>query len=156
MRHTILIVDSDPRTRNLLRASLDRRSFAVVEGPDPVSALTILLWTPVALIVVNPRCSRSGGVNPTAFDLLRWIRVDPAFSNIPVLIFADSPPLPDEEARATHAARICALLADALPNAAAVRGTRQVAREWLQLDRVFRVHSPVRRWNALHRLRARS
>jgi DNA-binding response OmpR family regulator len=168
MRHTVLVVDSDPRTRNLLRASLERRSFAVVEAPDPVSALTILLWTPVALVVVNPRGSRAGTPSPTAFDLLEWIRIDPSFSNIPVVMFVGAPPS-EEEARAVRAsrvevvrkldgvaslaARIRALLHDDRPDA--VPSTRP-APEWLQLHRVFRVHGPVRGWNALHRLRARS
>jgi hypothetical protein len=98
MRHAVLVVDSDPRTRNLLRASLERRSFAAVEAPDPVSVLTKL-----------------DGV-------------------------------------VSLAARIRALLADDIPNA--VPRTRP-SPERLELRRVFRVHGPVRGWNALYRLCAR-
>src|SRR5438128_3903976 len=89
MRHTVLVVDDDPNTRSRLRASLPPRSFAVVEAPDPVSALTLLLWTPVALAVINPGTRRSQDVTPSAVDLLKCLRTEPAFTNVPVLLLAD-------------------------------------------------------------------
>jgi DNA-binding response OmpR family regulator len=97
MRHTVLVVDGDPNTRDRLRASLPPRTFAVVEAPDPVSALTMLLWTPVALAVVNPRVRSGGAATPSAFDLLQCIRTEPAFAKVPVLMLADSTLSTEEE-----------------------------------------------------------
>ena len=102
MRRTILVADGDPRTRRLLRVALEPRAFAVLDAPDPISTLTLLLWIPVALVVINPRQPGSRQLNPTACRLLRWIHRGASFVRLPIVMFADSP-LTDDEQRAMGA-----------------------------------------------------
>ena len=90
MRRTILVADNDPRTAKSLRAALEPRRFAVVEAPDPISLLTLLLWIPVALVVVNPRQAGSRRVNSTAFRLLRCLSRQASFAHLPAVMFTDA------------------------------------------------------------------
>ena len=97
MRRTILVADSDSRTAKLLRATLEPRGFAVVEAPDAVSILTLLLWIPVGLVVVTPRQLGSRRLNPTAFRLLGFLRRRASFARLPVVMFADGVPTADDQ-----------------------------------------------------------
>ena len=90
MRRTILVADSDPRTARSLRAALEPRWFAVVAAPDPVSLLTLLLWIPVALVVVNPRQAGSRRLSSTAFRLLRRLGKQASFARLPAVMFTDA------------------------------------------------------------------
>lgn len=89
-RWTVLVIDSDQEARDVLRASLERRSFKVLDAPDPVSALTMLLWAPVDVIVLNLRVRTEHRPGPTAQDLVRLIRADDLLTDIPILTFSDS------------------------------------------------------------------
>jgi len=91
MRRTILVADSDPRTARSLRAALEPRWFAVVEAPDPISLLTLLLWIPVALVVVNPAPAGSRASN-TRLRLLSCLGREASFARLPAVIYADATP----------------------------------------------------------------
>jgi DNA-binding response OmpR family regulator len=90
MRHTVLVVHDDPEVQEVLRASLPPRSFVVIAAPDPVSALTLLLWTPVALVVMGPDAGGPQHDMPSAFQLLKCIRSEASLADVPVLMFGDS------------------------------------------------------------------
>ena len=90
MRRTILVADSDPRTARSLRVALEPQGFAVVEDPDPISLLTLLLWIPVALVVVNPHPSDFRCLSSTAFRLLRCLGREGSPARPPAVMFADA------------------------------------------------------------------
>ena len=91
MRRTILVADSDPRTARSLRAALEPRWFAVVEAPDPISLLTLLLWIPVALVVVNPAQAGSHA-RTTPLRLLRCLVRQPSLAPLPAVVYNDATP----------------------------------------------------------------
>ena len=91
MRRTILVVDSDPRTARSLRAALEPRWFAVVEAPDPISLLTLLLWIPVALVVVNPAHGGSHA-GTTPLRVLGCLGRQASFAPLPAVIYTDATP----------------------------------------------------------------
>jgi hypothetical protein len=117
MRRTILVADNDPRTAKSLRAALEPRWFAVVEAPDPISLLTLLLWIPVALVVVPPRQAGSRRVSSTAFRLLRCLGRQAPFARLPAVIFTDA-------SVAKLATRIRALTAGCEPTLVSQREAR--------------------------------
>lgn len=90
MRRTILVADSDPRTARSLRAALEPRWFAVVEAPDPISLLTLLLWIPVAMVVVNPHETPSRRLCSAALRLLKDFSRQRRFTRLPVAVLADA------------------------------------------------------------------
>ena len=91
MRRTILVADSDPRTAKSLRAALEPRWFAVVAAPDEMSLLTLLLWIPVALVVVvNPHRSASRRLSSTVVRLLRCLDREGSPARPPTVMFADA------------------------------------------------------------------
>jgi ActR/RegA family two-component response regulator len=90
MRRTILVADSDSRTAKSLQAALEPRRFAVVEAPDPISLLTLLVWIPVALVVVNPHQGESSRVSSTAVRLLGHLSRQAAFAHLPMVMWTET------------------------------------------------------------------
>ena len=90
MRRTILVADSDPRTARSLRVALEPRGFAVVEAPDPISLLTLLLWIPVALVVINPSQADARRLSSMAFRVLWRLGRQGSLARLPAVMFADA------------------------------------------------------------------
>jgi two-component system OmpR family response regulator len=74
---TILIVDDDPRLRDLVRLALERAGYAVLSASDGKAALVHAARQPLALIVLDVGLPEMDG-----FETCRRIR---AFSEVPIL-----------------------------------------------------------------------
>lgn len=86
-RGTVLVVDDDAGTRTLIRATLTRAGFQVVEAADGDDALDVL-GSPghgVELVTLDLDMPRVGGL-----DVLRLMREDPGTMHIPVVVATHS------------------------------------------------------------------
>lgn len=93
---TILVVDDDPLTRKVVRATLKSGGYAVLEAEDAHSALDVLSHDSPDLILQDLVLPDVDGI-----DLIKQIRAIPAASQIPTLAFSAFP-LKLEQARQLH------------------------------------------------------
>jgi CheY-like chemotaxis protein len=81
MPPTVLVVEDDPTTRDLLRTSLEREEFAVVEACDGVAGLEILASIRPALILLDLMMPKLDG-----FEFARHVRNHPEWRDIPIVV----------------------------------------------------------------------
>jgi signal transduction histidine kinase len=78
---TILIVDDDDFTREMMRAELEAAGFTVFEAADGVAACELCLAAPPALIIADVVMPRMDG-----FMLSRELRHNPKSQFVPILV----------------------------------------------------------------------
>ena len=78
---TVLVVEDDPTTRDLLRSSLEREEFAVVEACDGVAGLEMLASIRPALILLDLMMPKLDG-----FEFARHVRSHPEWRDIPIVV----------------------------------------------------------------------
>jgi CheY-like chemotaxis protein len=82
----VLIAEDDAVIRRLLKINLDRGGFSVVEARDGDEALALAArWQPAALVTDLRMPHRDGR------ELVFALRLQPAFTNLPVLILTANP-----------------------------------------------------------------
>jgi CheY-like chemotaxis protein len=80
---TVLVVDDDPRGRDLMADLLTREGFAVVTAADGAEALRRARASPPAAITLDVLMPDMDG-----WSVLAALKVDPQLADIPVLLFA--------------------------------------------------------------------
>jgi len=78
---TVLVVEDDLATREMLRASLEREHFTVVEAGNGVEALEQLATVRPALILLDLMMPEMDG-----FQFTREVRAHPEWRGIPILV----------------------------------------------------------------------
>ena len=78
---TVLIVDDDTGIRGYLRRVLEPLGFFVLEAATFECALSTIETIPVNVVVLDVGLDGRSG-----FDLLEFMRLDPKFNDVPVLI----------------------------------------------------------------------
>lgn len=101
MRWTVLVVDDEPLTRDLLRMMLERADFRVQEAEDGLDALTKIEETQPDVVILDVMMPNMDG-----FVVCRMLRENPATSSLPVLMLsAKTQPEAVEEGLAAGATR---------------------------------------------------
>jgi CheY-like chemotaxis protein len=96
-RTTVLIVDDEPTIRTFLRRYLEEAGYAVTEAADVDSALNALDVGPVDAAVLDVRLPDPMGWGRTGLEVLAFIRLHGAFSQLPVLVLTGHPLEPEEQ-----------------------------------------------------------
>jgi CheY-like chemotaxis protein len=78
---TVLVVEDDPATRDMLRASLERENFTVTEASNGVEGLSRLAVERPALILLDLMMPEMDG-----FQFTREVRAHPEWRDIPILV----------------------------------------------------------------------
>lgn len=78
---TVLVVEDDPTTRDLLRSSLEREDFSVIEACDGVAGLEILASIRPAMILLDLMMPKLDG-----FEFARHVRNHPEWRDIPIVV----------------------------------------------------------------------
>ncbi|MDB6170504.1 MAG: domain S-box [Verrucomicrobia bacterium] len=78
---TILVVEDDATTRDLLRTSLEREDFIVVEACDGVAGLETLASIRPALILLDLMMPKLDG-----FEFARHVRAHPEWKDLPIVV----------------------------------------------------------------------
>ena len=89
----ILVVDDDPALRELLRRTLEREGYAVVEAADGRSALARIEERVPGLILLDLMMPHMNG-----FELLTELRARPEWRGIPVVVVTAKDLTPEDEA----------------------------------------------------------
>ena len=90
----VLVVDSSPFARGLLRGDLEMVGHRVVEAPDAKAAVERLGQDAIDVVVSSLDLPQSG-----SYELLKKLRQTPEFSHIPALGLSDDSDPTDEAAR---------------------------------------------------------
>ena len=80
---TILVIDDDPGTHDLLRRALSREGYRVEGAPDGESGLTRIRELRPDAIILDIRMPRMDG-----WSVLSRLRTDPDLSSIPVIVLS--------------------------------------------------------------------
>jgi PAS domain S-box-containing protein len=94
MPPTILVVEDDPTTRDLLRSSLEREDFAVIEACDGVAGLEMLASIRPALILLDLMMPKLDG-----FEFARHVRSHPEWRDIPIVVMTAKNITPEDRHR---------------------------------------------------------
>jgi hypothetical protein len=94
MPPTVLVVEDDPTTRDLLRTSLEREDFAVIEAHDGVAGLEVLASIRPALILLDLMMPKLDG-----FEFARHVRNHPEWRDIPIVVMTAKNITPDDRRR---------------------------------------------------------
>jgi CheY-like chemotaxis protein len=78
---TVLVVEDDATTRDLLRTSLEREQYAVVEATNGVEGLELLASVRPAVILLDLMMPKLNG-----FEFTRHVREHPEWRDIPILV----------------------------------------------------------------------
>jgi CheY-like chemotaxis protein len=81
MPPAILVVEDDPTTRDLMRTSLEREEFIVIEACDGVKGLEALASVRPALILLDLMMPKLDG-----FEFARHVRNHPEWRDIPIVV----------------------------------------------------------------------
>lgn len=81
MRPLILSVDDSSSMRQLVRASLEREGYAVVEAEDGLQALEMLDRHPIKLLITDLNMPNLDGLN-----LIRQVRTKAPLKFLPILM----------------------------------------------------------------------
>ena len=82
-RRSVLIVDDDPATRQVLRYLLEDEGFQVIEASDGEQALAIARQRKPSLVTLDVMMP-----DLTGWDVLRQLRSDAALAKVPVLLLS--------------------------------------------------------------------
>jgi len=100
----ILVVDDDPALRELLRRTLEREGYAVLEADDGRAALARIEERLPGLILLDLMMPHMNG-----FELLTELRARPEWRGIPVVVVTAKDLTPEERQRLNgHVERILA------------------------------------------------
>jgi CheY-like chemotaxis protein len=80
---TVLLVEDNPITRKLVRFTLEKQGFTLVEAPDAKRALELFPQHEIALVLQDLCLPDMDG-----FDLLAKLRALPGARDIPILVFS--------------------------------------------------------------------
>jgi len=80
---TILVVEDNAVTRELVRVTLSAKGYAVLEAPDGRTALEVMALTPPDLILQDLLLPDMEG-----FDLVRRLRALPGGAEVPIIAFS--------------------------------------------------------------------
>ncbi len=80
MSHSILVVEDDLSSRELMADWLQTEGYLAVTCGDLASAQAALKRQPPALVLLDVKLAGESGL-----DLARWMRDDPQFARIPVI-----------------------------------------------------------------------
>jgi DNA-binding response OmpR family regulator len=94
----ILIVDDEAGIRESLRRFLVRRRFEVSTAASPTEALQILEQNRPSAMILDLRMPDPSGRMRSGLDLLRFVRGQPAFAGMPVLVLTGHLLNEDEQA----------------------------------------------------------
>jgi two-component system nitrogen regulation response regulator NtrX len=92
----ILIVDDEAGIRESLRRFLVQRRFEVSTAATPTEALQLLRQTRPNVMILDIRMPDPAGQMRSGLDLLRFVREQPSFAGMPVLVLTGHM-LSDEE-----------------------------------------------------------
>lgn len=81
----ILVVDDDERGRKLAADVLAAQGFQVLQGGSAAEARALMLAHPVALVLLDIQLPDQDG-----FQIIRWIRQQPAWQGLPVIALTAS------------------------------------------------------------------
>jgi len=85
LQSTILIAEDDAETRLVLRQTLERHGFHVLEAADGAEALTIAARTPLDALLLDLRMPRIHG-----HDVIRALRKKESTATLPILVLSGS------------------------------------------------------------------
>jgi CheY-like chemotaxis protein len=94
---TVLIVDDEETIRTFLRRYLEAAGYTVTDAADVDSALNALDAGPVDAVVLDVRLPDPMGWGRTGLEVLAFIRLHGAFSQLPVLVLTGHPLEPEEQ-----------------------------------------------------------
>lgn len=95
IQRRVLVMEDDYHVRPTLAHLLRRSGFAVSEAGDSRNGLSLLEREPPDLILLDVRMAAGEG-----FEVLRWLKHDQRFSNIPVVVLSVHDVEDDTEAHA--------------------------------------------------------
>jgi CheY-like chemotaxis protein len=78
---TVLVVEDDATTRDMLRTSLEREQFAVIEAHDGVQGLEMLASVRPSLILLDLMMPKLNG-----FEFTKHVREHPEWKDIPIIV----------------------------------------------------------------------
>ncbi len=113
----IMVVDSDPETRELCRRVLQARGYSVDMLGSGVAALTAARQNPPVLILLDLQLSDVDGM-----QFVAWLRSDPTLQSIPVIPISATA----EDAARLPPAKLGLLLRKPLSATAITRAVRQI------------------------------
>lgn len=82
----VLVVDDEDAVRSFLRAYLEEADYAVYEATDVDGALSVLDQAHVDAVVLDVRMPDPRGLGRTGLEVLAFIRLQAAFTTVPVMI----------------------------------------------------------------------
>jgi signal transduction histidine kinase/CheY-like chemotaxis protein len=119
---TVLVVEDDPVSRDVLRRGLEREGWAVAEAPDGQVALDVFECVSPDLVVLDLIMPRLDG-----FELVEQLRQRADGAHVPIVVLSAKDVTPDERARLTaHDARI--LQKETAPHAEVLAEVRRALR----------------------------
>jgi CheY-like chemotaxis protein len=89
---TVLVVDDEISTHRLLSLLLEPKGYRVVTAASADAAIDMLRSVSVDALVLDVRMPRRSGL-----DVLTFVRGEPAFQHVPVLLLTGATLTPDEE-----------------------------------------------------------
>ena len=91
---TVLVVEDDPTTRDLVRSSLEREHLIVLEAANGTEGLRLLQTTRPALILLDLMMPELDG-----FQFAQEVRANPLWRDIPIVVMTAKNITPEDRAR---------------------------------------------------------
>jgi DNA-binding response OmpR family regulator len=100
----VLIVEDDSAVRQALRRMLNLHGFSVRVAPTAAEAIDVARLETVTAVVLDLGL----GAGMTGLHVLSWLRSQPVYSNLPVVIFTGNVDMPEhmEEQIRRHGAHV--------------------------------------------------
>ena len=83
MNPSILIVDDEPMTRNLLRLMLERSGFTIFEAEDGLKALDVVAEEPLDLLILDVMMPNMDGIT-----VCETLRADIETADLPIILLS--------------------------------------------------------------------
>lgn len=94
----VLVVDDDASVRRSLERYLASAGFEVIVAGDIDQALDQLAGGPVSAAVLDVRMPDTTGRRRTGLEVLSYLRLQPEFAAVPVIVFTGVPPTRSQQA----------------------------------------------------------
>ncbi|MDP9037465.1 MAG: response regulator [Myxococcota bacterium] len=83
---SVLVVDDNPETREILERYLGDEGFDVIQATDGIDALSYMYATKPSMVLIDLMMPRMNGL-----ELIAQLRHERAFADIPVVAMSGSP-----------------------------------------------------------------